>query len=236
MQVTALQILQTVAAETGLPIPQTLESTLDPGTLQLIALLNSAGYESLFYYPWEQLTRKQTLTTTDAVTSYPLPDDWAYYIDQTQQNVSARWPMAGPISTQAWSYIETSLVGAINTVFQIRANKLQILPAPTGATNLQMYYISNGWVEDGLNLGSYKPNITHNSDIPILDWLMLVKFVKLKLWESKGFDSTAFRQDFINIWDALVGKDVGSPKLNIMGPWMNNQYGYVNVPQASWPQ
>jgi len=90
MSVTALQIIQTVASETGLPIPVTLEGTQDAGTTQLIALLNSAGYEALFYYTWEQLTKKQLLTTVANVGAYNMPADWAYYVDQTQQNLTAK--------------------------------------------------------------------------------------------------------------------------------------------------
>lgn len=236
MTVTALQILQTVASETGLPIPTSIEGTQDSGVLQLVALLNSSGYEALFYYTWEQLTKKQLLSTINGVGSYPLPADWGYYIDQTQQNLSAKWPLSGPVSTQSWSYLENNLVGATNIVYQVRQGNLLLLPVPTAVVQLQLYYITNGWVSVTSAPGTYSDKVTKNDDVPLLDWLLLVKFVKVKLWESKGFDSTAFRQDFVNIWEALVGKDIGAPKLSTVGPWSNNQYGYANLPQASWPQ
>jgi len=236
MQATAIKIVQTAAAECGVTVPQTLQSTQDPGTIQLLTLLNSAGYETCAYYPWTQLSKFQLLTTEPDKGDYPLPDDWFYYLDQTQYNVTNNQFMRGPISPQQWQPLKSGLNPSSNFSYRIIGKNLELLPIPASAVELSLNYISNGWVDDGHNIGAVKSSIVYDDDMPLFDWLLMVKFLKLKLWEAKGFDTTAYKDDFTVYWESLVGKDVGAPILDVAcqagGMHLIDAH---NIPSGNWP-
>jgi hypothetical protein len=232
---TALSIIQTAASEMALAIPQSIESTTDPGTIQLINLLNSAGYELCSFYPWQQLSVFQNITTVEGQQAYDLPQDWFYYIDQAHWNKSSNGPIIGPISAQEWQWVENDLVSSVSYTFRIMRNKLNILPLPAAGIELSLNYISNGWVEVAGTPGVFKSTVSKNDDMPILDWILLVKYLKLKLFQSRGLDTTAYTAEFTNWFDSLTGKDVGAPVLSIAGnSGQIHLINAANVPSGSW--
>ena len=97
---TALQTLNQVAAELGLPQAVTIADADSVQAVQLLAMLNSAGNEMVTYYPWENLKKEWTFDTSDGVGEYELPSDWCYNIDQTQWDRTNHWPLLGPKSPQ----------------------------------------------------------------------------------------------------------------------------------------
>jgi len=64
-------------------------------------------------------------------------------------------------------------------------------------------------------------------------WLM-IKFIKQKFYEVKGFNTEATQRDFVRMFLSLTGKDKGAPKLSLapiypplfIGPW--------SIPDGSW--
>ena len=228
MRATALKIIQTVAAETGLPIPITLSST-DIGTVQLVALLNSAGYESCIYYPWEFLQEKQLIVTDGVNTSFPLPADYLYQIDNTGNSIAQPNTLFGPITAQVWSYNESSIMGGITTMYQIRDNLMQFFPLPAAGITYQWYYIRYTWVLDAT--GTFEAEVTKDDDVPVFDWMLMVKYIKMKYMNAKGLNSTTVTSEFNNLWNSLMGKDTGAPVLNAAMVAFAN---YGNLPQGDW--
>jgi hypothetical protein len=229
MRATALKIIQTVAAEVGLPIPASITST-DAGVVQLVALLNSAGYESCIYYPWEFLQEKQVILTDGVNVSYPMPANYLYQIDNTGNTLESPNDLFGPITPQVWSYNETTLIGGITTMFQIRDNKMQFYPLPPAGVTYQWYYIRHTWVIDAV--GAPKSEITKNDDVPAFDWMLMIKYVKMKYLNAKGLNSTTATAEFNNLWNSLIGKDTGAPVLNAA---MVAYANYGNLPEGNWP-
>ena len=229
MRATALKIIQTVAAETGLPIPITLAST-DAGTVQLVALLNSAGYESCIYYPWEFLQEKQIITGDGVTAAFPLPPDYLYQVDNTGNALDAPNSLFGPITPQVWSYNETNLMVGITTMYQIRDSLMQFNPIPPAGVVYQWYYVRYTWVLDAT--GSFKAEVTKDDDVPLFDWMLIVKYIKMKYMNAKGLNSAPVTNEFNNIWNSLMGKDTGAPVLNTAAVSFVN---YGNLPQGDWP-
>ncbi|TXH51658.1 MAG: hypothetical protein E6Q97_17890 [Desulfurellales bacterium] len=231
----ALKIIQQVAAELGLPQPVALPALGDVQSNQLVALLNSAGNELLMYYPWEQFVKHWNFVTVDGRESYAVPMDLAYFVDQTQWDSTNRKPLLGPKSPQEWAWLKSGTVATAPRMrYRIADNKLKLLPVP-GATPLaiDMEYMSCNWVAPVDELGTQNM-INIGTDIALYHPWMLVKFIKMKFYELKGFDTTSVRADFLRLFNSLTGKDKGGAKLSLSPQFPPMFIGPWSVPDGSW--
>lgn len=235
----ALKVLTQVAGELGLPAPPTITGLSDLQSVQLLSLLNSGGNELMLYYPWEQFVKEWEFLTELDKADYELPDDYNYFRDQTQWDRTNHWPLMGPKSAQEWAWLKGSLVAPLPRLrFRIADNLFKIYPTPTPGTQppefkLAMEYIQKNWVlkTDGI---TETDMITEDGDLLRYDPWLLIKFVKFKFYELKGFSTTGVNADFMRVFNALTGKDVGAKKLSLapqntipyLGPW--------SVPDGSW--
>lgn len=228
----ALSVLQQVAGELGLPRPTAINTT-DIQAIQLLAFLNSCGNELLTYYPWEQFMKQWEFTTVPDQDSYDLPDDWRYFLDQTQWDRTNHWPMLGPKSAQEWAWLKGGLLASAPRMrYRVFQNKFWIHPVPgSNNFNIAMEYVNKNWVESS---GTSVDMIVADDDVVQYDPWMIIKYIKLKFYELKGFDSSAMRSDFVRTFTTLTGKDKGAPRLSLapiyppvlVGPW--------SVPDGSW--
>jgi len=238
---TGLAILQQVAGELGLPIPTTLVGNADIQTVQLRSLLNSAGNELLLYYPWQQFRKEWTFNTVVDQGEYPLPDDWNYQLDQTQWDRTDHWPLIGPKSAQEWAWLKGGLLAAAPRLrYRIFDNKFALWPIPSTTTSpsvfeLSQEYVRKYWVLSG------DPNpivpadmVTTDADIIQYEPWLVNKYLKLKFYQLKGFETSGVEQDFMRIFNSLTGKDVGAPVLTLAKQPMSRYLGPWSVPDGSW--
>ena len=68
----------------------------------------------------------------------------------------------------------------------------------------------------------------------LFDFWLMVKFLKLKIWQAKGLDTTSLTQDFTRAFDAYTGHDHGAPILAVsrryVAPWLT----VGNLPDGNW--
>lgn len=231
----ALDIAKQIAGELALPVPTSFASSTRPQETQILALMRSAGYELLLFYPWQQLIKQYSIVTVNGRDAYDLPADWGYFVDQTQWDHTNRWPMLGPKSAQEWAWLKSGLSAqAPRTRFRVMANKIYLHPVP-GATplSLNMEYISNYWVLDA-SLGNPTNSLDEDGDQPMYDPWLIVKYVKLKFYELKGMPVDGVLQDFLRVFNSLTGKDKGAPKLSLVNCGGQNLIGPWNVPDGNW--
>lgn len=230
---TAIDVLKQVTGELGLPSIPTVTGITDVQSVQLLALLNSAGNELMLYYPWEQLATEWVFNTVEGLADYDLPADYNYFTDATQWDRTNHWPLLGPKSPQEWAWLKGSLVAALpRQRYRVQNNKFKLWPVP-GATSftMAMEYIVKNWVLSGTNSASM---ITQDSDILQYDPWLLIKFVKFKFYELKGFSTTGVNADFMRVFNNLTGKDTGA-KILSLSPQVQSQYiGPWSVPDGSW--
>lgn len=231
----ATDIVRQVAGELGLEIPGSLMDSTDKQAFQLLSLLNAAGNELVTYYPWEQFVKQWNWNTVEGQDAYDLPSDWGYFVDQTQWDRTNHWPLLGPKSPQEWSWLKGGLLQAAPRMrYRIYGDQFYLHPVPGSSSfNIVMEYITKNWMTDSTG-ATPSDMITANGDIvQFYPWLM-VKFLKLKFYQLKGFDTTAVTDDFMRVYNAMTGKSKGAPKLSLaprvtpilIGPW--------NVPDGSW--
>ena len=231
----ALRIATQVAGELGLDVPASLVSTSDKIASQLLSLMNAAGAELLMYFPWEQLAKEYAPAIIANQDAYALPADFAYFRDQTQWDRTNRWPLMGPKSAQEWAFLKGSLVAALpRQRFRLQGGSFVLFPAPTSALNIRAEYISEWWVGLGAGSAPVKDTITLDTDLIYYNPWLIVKFVKFKFYELKGFPTAGVNADFMRAFDSQTSNDLGAEKLNMAGNVTNFYLGPGSVPDGSW--
>jgi len=248
MSMTALQIVQQACLELGLPPPVALTATENETSNQMLGLLNAAGYDLISNYQWEEMNRtyKFEIGADPLKDTYDLPVDYNYFLDCTGWDRTNRWPLLGPTTQQEWQALIAAKVQAVSRTYWIIQNKkISFWPyplypvtadpvTPQGNRTIAISYSSLSWVENGLQPGQYLNMIINDSDKPVLsDWL-LVKFLKVKMWNAKGFDTAPLVTEFKVLFDSLSGKSKGSRVLSLAPKTGTVFIGVQNVPEGNW--
>lgn len=203
-----------------------------------------------------------TLTDTALVfaqDTYPEPDDFSRFINQTWWDRTNRWALMGPDSPQVdqWhrSGIVTigprrhfrqigfnSILGDFNNDFnndfstQGPVKNYRIWPAP-GATDtpldLVYEYITENVVISVIGVG--QPNFQADTDITILDANMLILDAKWRMWQIKGFDYAPMQMESIDYVNRSYANDGGAKTLSIPGRRTNFALTTGITQDGNWP-
>lgn len=222
----ANDIINRVAVEVGLLKVSDPLSSVDETFIQLSELLNAAGQELVELWPWQILVKPFQVVTQDTDTgTYDLPDDFSYMIDQTGWEHSSRVAIGGPLSAQDWTYLagRDLISQSIYASFRLVDNKFDIYPqdpVPAGL-DINFEYISRNWVQEQ-GTGDRKDLVTVGSDVVMYEPILIIKFLKVKWLQTKGFDTTAAVTELENVWGSRTGKDAGASILSAS----NNSRGF----------
>lgn len=236
MQGNALQIAKQAAMELGLPVPTELVTSQEQSSIQMLGLLNAAGNELLNIFEWQFLLKTFILNTVAGLGKYDIPSDVSRIINQTMWDYGNRRPAYGPVSPQGWQVLTNALISVGPFArYRVVDNSIEILPIPGQSNHVfDFQYISNGWVHNYLDPAQYTSFILNDLDTPLFDFWLMVKLLKVKLWQAKGLDVSAYLSDFMRTLDALTGMDHGAPVLGLANtfktPWLTT----YNVPDGSW--
>ncbi len=214
----ANDIINRAALECGLLPSNSPLDDADEAFVQLVGLLNSAGQELCELHPWQKLVNRYEIVTQPGDTGeYDLPDDFNYMLDQTGWDRTNDLPVGGPLSAQDYTY----LVGrdlASNTLyasFRIVDGVVNLFPAPPPEDlRLTFEYISRNWLQEQ---GAPEPNrdtIGAGSDTCVLDPLLIIKMLKLKFLQAKGFDTSQAALEFDTLLGSRTGKSTGASILS----------------------
>jgi hypothetical protein len=236
--ITANEIINRAAIEVGLLTNTDPVASTEDTYIQLTGLLTAAGQELVEMNAWQTLRSVFSFTTADGDSGeYDLPDDFAYMIDQTGWDTSNTVPIGGPLSPQVWSYLEgRDLVSqSIYASFRVMDNTFNLFPQPPPVgMAVRFEYINRNWVQEAGD-GDRRDTIGTGSDIVLYEAILIVKFLKMKWYQAKGFPSEAAAMDFDNMFTGRVGRDKGAPVLNAGGgsrglPYLNGW----NVPDTRY--
>jgi len=230
----AADILKQLTGELGLPTMNNISSIEDVQSIQLLSFLNASGNELLMYYPWAQFAKEWTWSTVAGKGEYDLPSDWSYFRDQTQWDRTDHWPLLGPKSPQEWAWLKNALVAALpRQRFRVANGQFMLWPVP-GSPNMtmSMEYVVKNWVKNGANTSAM---VKADGDIVLYDPWLIIKFVKMKFYELKGFPTSGVQGDFMRVFNSLTGKDVGAKILSLAPRAQSPYIGPWSVPDGSWP-
>lgn len=236
MRGSAIKIIQQAAAELGLPVPTEGVASKDTTAIQFMSLLQSAGYELAYYFDWEFLNNIHSFTTEADEAKYDLPDDFGRMVNQTiWSSDSELSPVSGPISPQYWQQLSQGGLGAGPTkMFRIFNRQVWLFPTPPAGTVYSYEYQSNAWVESYTEEDTNTQTILNDNDEPEFDFFLMVKFLKVKMWQAKGLDTTALIGDMDRLYESLIGADKGAQKLSLALGLGSPLLGNHNVPEGSW--
>jgi len=227
-QLSANDIINRVAIEVGLlPVTDPVGSA-NEGFRQLKGLLDSAGQELVELFQWQVLQKTHSFTTDGIASTYDLPDDFCYMIDQTGWDLANEIPLGGPLSPQVWSYLYgRNLSGqTIYASFRLLDNKMDLFPQPPPAgIDVRFEYVGRNWVME-VGGGTYYDYVDAGSNIVLFEPIVVIKFLKCKFLEAKGLDATAARNEFENMFDSRSGKDMSAPVLSVGG--CTSRFPYIN--------
>lgn len=171
------------------------------------------------------------ITITFGQAKYSMPADYARIVNKTQYNKSNRWSIIGPKDAQEWQWLKASYVTTGPRMrFRIMGDKFTLWPMPTDVLVMGFEYVSNAWVV-GAD-GTLKTSATNDSDTFRFPDRLLVLGTKLKLFEIKGFDTTALLQDYTRELDKWKASESGADTLSLAPKYPNLLLTQNNLPDT----
>lgn len=238
----ALWVIGQAMVEMGLPKPAQVVASTDITVQQMLALLNRAGTEMVLGYPWAQLTKEYVFDSSTATPApdgltliAPLPADWSYFLDQTQWDRTNHWPLLGPKTAQEWQWLKGGLLSSGPRIrYRVVGGKLELFPGAATTSEIAMEYVADTWLQSATQTNTYYAEVTSDTDELLLDPWVITAYLKLKYWEAKGLDTTAYTKDFLGIWEARLGKNKGAPVLTLAPRARTMLIGINSIPDGSW--
>ena len=187
-----------------------------------------------------QITMSQPATVTatgQALTfaqfQYPFPSDFDRITNRTQWDKTKHWEMLGGETPQQWQWLKS---GYISTGPRVRWRQMgrtfQVWPWLATNEYLGWEYISNSWVYSAAGAG--QSAFLADTDTCIFDDRLIITKTKLKYWEVKGFDTTAFARDYERLRDIAKGIDSGSTTLSMAPTASQVLVGIQNIPDTGY--
>lgn len=173
------------------------------------------------------------ITITFGQCKYDMPSDYARMVDKTQYNKSNRWSIIGPKDAQEWQWLKASYVTTGPRMrFRIMGNKFTLWPMPTAVLVLGFEYVSNAWVKAAD--GTLKTKMTADTDTSRFPDRLIILGAKLKLFEIKGFDTTAVLQDYTRELDKWKASESGADTLSLAPRYPNLLLTQNNLPDTGY--
>lgn len=240
---TALELAQAAASEMGLAQPPSVFGSPAVLDTQLGALLNTTGEMLVKRRQWRELFRAATVDGVDGQSQYPLPEDFARPITQTEWDTINRWPLIGPETSQQWQWLKSGILSTgPRERFRLVGNFIEIWPTP-GVTldgngiplpvTFSYYYVSKWWARDSGGLA--KPKFTDDADTCIFDDRLMISGLKLRFYQAKQFDTTAFAAEFQTNLDDAIAQDQGGQILSLSRQPAFPLITIYNIPDGNWP-
>lgn len=176
-------------------------------------------------------------TYTAAQVRYEMPADYDRQIDRTHWDKTQHWEMMGPETAQQWEWLLSGYISTGPRVrYRIFGGFFQIWPMVGADETLGFEYVSTSWVSV-TGAGAIDPTksaFTVDTDTCIFPDRLMVAGIKLRYFEIKGFDTTAFYRDYMMQLDIAKAADAGSPTLSMAPRPTSVLIGFENIPDANY--
>jgi len=178
-----------------------------------------------------------TVSLTFSQVLFAPPSDFDRQIDRTHWDKSKHWEMLGPETPQQREWLRS---GFITTGPRVRywymGGYFQIWPQ-LGATEVLSYeYVSKYWVNATAPtlLTPTKQAFTVDTDTCIFPDSLMRALIRLKYWESKGFDTTAYYREYMMQLDLAKANDAGSQTLSMAPKLGEYLITWGNIPDSGY--
>lgn len=232
---TCLSIVQTICKRLNLNAPSQAIGNTDSQVITIVELCNEEGQELSVRNEWTSLLQTATYTTLATQIQGSLDTiapNYNYIINDTIWNLSLRRPVFGPKTPQGW---QQQLAFAINgpwSNFRIKDNNLLMYPVPSAGQTCTFEYVSKNWLTNSTGATGYE-EWQDDTDIPVLDWKLLVLGVVWRWKKLKGFE---YAEDF-NAYERRVLDSISRDGTRDWLSLSNTKYDIfpgIVVPSGSW--
>jgi hypothetical protein len=120
--------------------------------------------------------------------------------------------------------------------YRLLNNKFQIWPVGVTDSLIAYEYISRSWIYDD-STASIPTLMQFDADdntVVFRDRLMIAG-IKLRIFEVKGFDATAFEREYRNQLDKAMAQDAGAPTLTLSPIYTNFLLSTQQVQDGNYP-
>jgi hypothetical protein len=239
-----LEIVAQAFDELGLyPRPTLAVTGSDALTNQMTALYTAVGQMLVKRRTWRWLLRQHTITTPASGTipvTYPLPSDYARPVNQTEWDKTNHWPLMGPMTPQQMQTMQSGIISNGPRIkFRLINDRIEMFPAPGQNQIFVLNYISKGWVvHDESGSGNpdayeYLTKPVADDDWSVFDDRLMVAGIKMKFFQAKGFDATAYADDFQTLLDDALAQDSGAQKLTLAADPSTYLINTTNIPDGN---
>lgn len=215
--ITAQEAVTRVLKSMSLPVPVSVSSSSDPTTALLFHLLGQVGEDLVDKHEWQFFDKTLTITTVPGITRYALPSDFQNFVDSTAWNRTQRLPLAGPLTSQEWAYINARLLGGITElIYTIEGDEIVLYSSPSAAQSLSIAYKGKGWVRDGADPLVFKDRPAADADVILYAPRLIVARLKNQWRIEKGFDTLVSQQEADDALDDAKYNDKPKRDLNMV--------------------
>jgi hypothetical protein len=236
-QLNALQLVNAGLQELGLPSVVTIASAPDDQTgWQSLGLINSLGNQLIAVHDWQDLEGIVEIECDGVSTTFPLPDDYGRMVNQTHWASKNKRPMYGPMSPQAWSWVQYGIVSVgVYYRYRIIGDQFNVFPTPAAGEKFHFYYIKKDWVQvPSATPPTTADTVVNDTDIPIFDRYLMITGLKFKLWAAKGMNAQELGREFEYMLAARKSQTQGAPVISLDSRWDQLFISGQNVPDGSW--
>lgn len=186
------------------------------------ARVNSVDSSSQVTMSMEATAATTGATLTFSQDTYAVPADYKTTTNRTWWDRSNRWELLGPDSPQMDQWHRSGIVVTgprrhFRFIGRSVPAQYRLWPQPSEIINpLQIVfeYQSTDWVVQAA--GGTAAAWTADTDTAFLDDRALIKWLKWKYKQAKGFAFTVERNDAIDFTDTLIARDGAAPTLNMV--------------------
>lgn len=173
--------------------------------------------------------------------TFPQPDDYDRFINETWWDETNHWMLIGPDSPQRDQQHHSGIVttGPRRHFRRLGRSPVNYRLWPPISSNeepfsLTYQYISRNWVEKAD--GSYADEMTEDTDICTLDSQAVILGLKWRWFQIKGLDYAPMQQEYLDFVDRQFANDRGAKTLRMD---KNNMESFLITPASVadgyWP-
>ncbi len=226
-----LALIGEAAIELNLMPPVSVIASANPQVRLLRRLASQEGKSLAGRHNWQALLLQNTFTTeaAEAQSAAAIPADFDRMIPESMFNRTTNRRIEGPLDSNTWQSIQSSLVTFVNPAFRIRDNGMYITPAPAAGNTVAYEYITTHWCS---SVGGPVGDWAADTDTYLLNDESMVLGIVWRFKKSKGF---AWNDDFL-VYERYVGdlivRDGSRPRIYTDQPNWNRKPNPPWVPET----